>query len=672
MEFDLHYAEAFATSAGFVQALLAVLLWRHHHLQPRWGLRWVAMAMACSAVINLSAHYLITPFLLRGTFIRAPQPVSIFLFVCGYACLAALVVGLRGYTGRQRYRGRHEFLLLWPALLLAVILTIRAVPLIGDLSSVGVFLYCAWLVAQASRTEQQADHRLLCMVLCVQPITLALLLGMGVEVALARYFAALPFTLIGVALLSISLNRLRDSLACELAARTAADTALQQQQQQMLATLEAEVERRTAQLQAAQQELCISEQRLRAVLDTTGDGIWDWDIRQGSMYNNARWAEIFGYPAQEGRHQVSVFIEHLHAEERAGVQAAIEHSLASGQPYCHEHRMRKCDGSIIWVHDRGDVTERDASGQPLRMIGSVADITERKLASLALAQAKADGDASNRELQQALNHLKQTQEHLLQSEKLAALGGLVAGVAHELNTPIGNTLTTASTLLDHVCEMARASAGGTLRKTQLNDFLANSREAAELIQRNADRASHLIASFKQVAVDQTSMLRRQFRLAAVVHDAISMVALNLKRQPIHIDIDVADGIELDSFPGPLEQTLANLLQNAAIYGLLGRDSLRISVRARPDPQRPASHVLLEFADDGAGMSADTAQRAFDPFFTTRFGQGGSGLGLYIVYNLVRGALGGDITLNSAPDAGTHFTLTLPLYGPEPQASTSAG
>ncbi len=793
MNLDLNYAEAFATSAGFVQGLLAVLLWRHHQRQTRWGLRWIAAAMACSAIINLSAHRLITPFLVHGALIGAPKPVALFLLLTGFACLSALTVGLRAYTGRQRYSSLKEFLLLWPVLLLIVVLLARQFALVGDLCSVAIFLYCAWQAAQAARSERHAGHQLLCVVLCIQPLSLTAMLAYGMDAALVRYFSALPFTLVGVVLLSVSLNRLRDTLARELHARSVADAALREQQALLLTTLdllpepmalidldsagyldvnrrweqvfgyrkaevlgrtsaqlqifeapgltptlieqlaaagtlasierdcrlrdgqyltceisasqialhgrraaiwlirdisqrkrneaeirhlnttlEAQVERRTAQLQTAQHELRINEQRLRAVLDTTGDGIWDWDLREDSMYNNARWAEMFGYPAQEGQHAISTFMEHIHPDDRASVQAAIGHSLSSGETYCHEHRMLQCDGSLIWVHDRGDVTERDASGQPLRMIGSVADITERKLASLALTRAKADADASNRDLQQALDHLKQTQEHLLQSEKLAALGGLVAGVAHELNTPIGNTLTTASTLLDHVRSMLVASESGTLRKTQLTDFLANSREAAELIQRNADRASQLITSFKQVAVDQTSMLRRRFTLAEVVTDAVSMVALNLKRQPIQIDLQVPDSIELDSFPGPLEQTLANLLQNAAIHGLPGRSALQIRLSARPAAERPDSHVLLEFSDDGAGMSADTAQRAFDPFFTTRFGQGGSGLGLYIVYSLVHGALGGDIVLESAPGQGCRFLLTLPLTAPEPHPERVPG
>lgn len=665
MNLDLNYAEAFATSAGFVQVLLAALLWRQHSRQPSWGMHWLALSMACSALINLSAHYLITPFLISGVLNGPPRPIALFLFLTGFACLAALVVGIRAYTGRQRWRNHYEFLLLWPALLVLVLFSVGRIPLAGDLCSVAVFLYCAWQVAQAARSERHAGHALLCVVLCIQPITLILLLVSGVAVSLARYFSALPFTLIGVALLSISLNRLRHSLTRELAARLAAETALREQQQQMLAVLETEVQRRTAQLDIAQQELRISEQRLRAVLTTTGEGIWDWDIPRGSMFNNARWCEIFGYPAQEGQHAVALFTDLLHPEDRQQVQTALECSLSQNLPYSHEHRMLKRDGSLIWVHDRGAVTERDERGHALRMIGSLTDITERKLASLALAEAKQIAETSAGELQQALNHLKKTQEQLLQSEKLAALGGLVAGVAHELNTPIGNTLTTASTLLDHVRAMTRASEGGTLRKTQLTDFLANSREAAELIQRNADRASQLIASFKQVAVDQTSMLRRRFQLASVVNDAISMVALNLKRQPIQIDIDIPPQLELDSFPGPLEQILANLLQNAAIYGLLGRASLRISVTARALDQH---QVELIFADDGAGMSAETAQRAFDPFFTTRFGQGGSGLGLYIVYNLVHGALGGDITLHTAPAAGARFSIVLPLQAPEPHSS----
>ena len=180
-----------------------------------------------------------------------------------------------------------------------------------------------------------------------------------------------------------------------------------------------------------------------------------------------------------------------------------------------------------------------------------------------------------------------------------------------------------------------------------------------MLERNLARAAELIGNFKQVAVDQISMRRRRFDLRQVCEEVLSTLQPKLRRHPHRVEVDVPAGILLDSYPGPFEQVLTNFLLNSVIHGLAGREDGVMTIRAAVDADR----VRIDYLDNGGGMDAAAASRAFDPFFTTRLGQGGSGLGLYIVHNLVTGALGGSIDLHTAPGEGIHFSLLLPLEAP---------
>jgi two-component system, NtrC family, sensor kinase len=263
---------------------------------------------------------------------------------------------------------------------------------------------------------------------------------------------------------------------------------------------------------------------------------------------------------------------------------------------------------------------------------------------------------TNAELEQSLESLKMTQDDLVRSEKLAALGALVAGVAHELNTPIGNGLLAASALADHVRTFEREAAGG-LRKSALDGHLAEVHQAAEILLRNLGRAVDLVSSFKQVAVDRASSQGRQFMLDEVVTEIMLTLWPSLKKSGVAITHDVPPGIQMRSYPGALGQVVTNLVNNAVIHGFGGMQGGCVAVSARP---RDDGWVELEVRDDGAGIAPEHLGRIYDPFFTTKLGKGGSGLGLNIVYNLVHGVLDGRIAVHSEIGKGTVFTVTLPL------------
>ena len=262
---------------------------------------------------------------------------------------------------------------------------------------------------------------------------------------------------------------------------------------------------------------------------------------------------------------------------------------------------------------------------------------------------------ANAELEQSIVSLQQTQDDLVRSEKLAALGALVAGVAHELNTPIGNGVLAASSLLDHARIFERDSATG-LRKSALDAHLAEVKQAGEILLRNLNRADDLVASFKQVAVDRESSQARRFVLDEMIAEIMLTLWPTLKKSGVRIEHEIPAGIVMDSYPGPLGQVVTNLVNNAVIHGLDGVEQGGIEVRAA---LLDADSLELTVSDNGQGIAPDRLGRIYDPFYTTKLGKGGSGLGLNIVYNTVHGVLGGRIAVHSQLGKGTRFTVTLP-------------
>jgi len=256
--------------------------------------------------------------------------------------------------------------------------------------------------------------------------------------------------------------------------------------------------------------------------------------------------------------------------------------------------------------------------------------------------------------------LLKAQQILISQEKLAALGSLVAGIAHELNTPIGNSLLTATTLQEQSVLFLRKLTENTLKRSDLNQFTESINNANELLLRNLMNASDLISSFKQVSVDQTSQMRREFNLRKTTLEVIRTLHNLIHKHGQTLEIDIPDDIELNSFPGPYGQILSNLINNAILHAFEHRENGSMLLRAHKIPD---NQVQIIFSDNGKGIEAQDLRRIFDPFFTTKLGQGGSGLGLSIVHNLVTTIMHGDITVDSTPGLGTRFTINLPLSPP---------
>jgi signal transduction histidine kinase len=266
-----------------------------------------------------------------------------------------------------------------------------------------------------------------------------------------------------------------------------------------------------------------------------------------------------------------------------------------------------------------------------------------------------------KELESAIETLHRAQDELVHSEKLAALGRVVAGVAHELNTPIGNSVLVATSLGSKAQAMASLVEGGTMRRSELTAYVSACLEGTSMLEHNLGRAHHLIQSFKQVAVDQTSDRRREFDLKIMLEE-IAITLQPLLRNTEHpLLLDIPEGIVMNSYPGPLGQIINNFVNNALLHGFDGRAQGGMSIVARLAAD---AAVEICFSDTGNGMAPEHLKRIFDPFFTTRLGQGGSGLGLNIVYNQVTHILGGSVQVSSELGKGTQFTLLLPLIAPE--------
>jgi signal transduction histidine kinase len=287
----------------------------------------------------------------------------------------------------------------------------------------------------------------------------------------------------------------------------------------------------------------------------------------------------------------------------------------------------------------------------------------------AIAKRKAENElrASKERAEKALEDLREAQQNLIAAEKLAALGGLVAGVAHEVNNPIGISLTVASSFARRCDDFAKEVAAGPLRRSRLDEFLDGGKDAASQLVANLQRAGELVQSFKQVAVDRSHADRRQFDLRESTDQIIASLRPVLKKSQIALTVDVPAGILMDSYPGSYGQVLTNLFLNSVIHAFPDGRAGSVIVEARP----VRDDVDIFVSDDGVGMSDEIQRRALDPFFTTRRNEGGTGLGLHIIFNLVTQQLGGRLTFESRLGWGTRFRITIPRIAPGETPSMQA-
>lgn len=278
-----------------------------------------------------------------------------------------------------------------------------------------------------------------------------------------------------------------------------------------------------------------------------------------------------------------------------------------------------------------------------------------------VAAAKERTDAANVHLQMTVEELHRTRESLVQSEKLASLGVMVAGLSHELNTPIGNALLAGTSLKAKLDDLHGRFLSGGMTKSALQQFFDEAPAACELFIRSTTTAATLITNFKQWAADQATGARHAFALKDLVNDCVGATLSDTSDMQLNVSLNVPDHIKMESFPATLEQVLKHVLTNSVVHGFEGRTSGHITISAHQEPGTPA-YVSIEVEDDGCGIEPAHLQHLFDPFYTTRMGRN-SGIGLNVVYRLVVNVLGGEVKVHSRPQEGTRFILRLPMTAP---------
>lgn len=285
----------------------------------------------------------------------------------------------------------------------------------------------------------------------------------------------------------------------------------------------------------------------------------------------------------------------------------------------------------------------------------IKNILHREDLEETVAQKTAELKRKNRELTATIQRLNETREQLITSEKMASLGKLVAGVAHEINTPVGSSLTGITHLSSQTAAIAALLESDELSREELDEYLHESRESGRLIEQELRRASQLIRSFKQVSADRSSQMRRIFDVKDYLQDIVLSMRNLLKKRRVQLILDCPGGIILDSYPGSFSQILNNLIMNSLVHAYNDEDTGIMTIRIREE----AGDLLLVFSDDGRGIPERDRKKIFDPFFTTAHDRGGTGLGLNIVYNIVTNTLGGQILCESREREGTSFTIRFP-------------
>jgi len=259
-------------------------------------------------------------------------------------------------------------------------------------------------------------------------------------------------------------------------------------------------------------------------------------------------------------------------------------------------------------------------------------------------------------LQHNVDELHSVQQSLIEAEKMAALGGLVAGISHEINTPLGIALTAITHNQDHLISIDKHLKDKTLKRSLLKESIKSQQHGFRIILKNLDRANNLIGHFKQVAVDQASENLREIYIYEYIQEIVDSMYSLLKDKNIHIHFQGLEGVKVNTYPGPIYQIISNFINNSILHGFESQEEGNITVAVSVSKQK----VTLRYIDDGIGMNEEMLKKIYEPFVTSKRNRGGSGLGMNIVYNLVTQVLEGDIDCQSAPDEGIEINISFPV------------
>lgn len=396
-------------------------------------------------------------------------------------------------------------------------------------------------------------------------------------------------------------------------------------------------------------------EKYQAIFQELPVGIFRSTISGRFIEVNQTLAELFGYPGPEEMIDevrdipVDLYVD---PDIRKGIIDSVEQNAGMRR---FEVDYKRRDGSRFPARLLLQVV-REETGLVRYIEGIVEDISEEK-------ETEARIRAYQTDLEQMVadrtRELENTRQQLIDAERMASLGSLMGGIAHEINNPVGVALTAGTNLASRTAALRASFNAGELTKSELDHFIENADESAQIVARNLERARGFISDIKQVAVDQSSEQRRRFNLSEYIKVILSSLKPLLRRSPVEVQLDCREDIQIESYPGALSQVMTNLIMNSLTHAFEERESGIISITARVKK----GNLVLILADDGIGMSEEIQKRVFEAYFTTKRDRGGSGLGLHIVATTVKEVLGGEIELESAPDAGSRFTIIFPLSPP---------
>jgi len=405
------------------------------------------------------------------------------------------------------------------------------------------------------------------------------------------------------------------------------------------------------------------KQRLELSLWASGDELWDWDLIKNKVYRYTVVSRIDYGDGKSGED-----IDFIHVDDQVALNAKIDACLNKGvDSYELAVRVKDFFGNWCWVLDRGKVVSRDENGKVTRIAGSMRDIEELKQHEDSLQELNekleqkvalrtAEISKKNDALEGAMSKLEIAQEELIESEKMASLGNLVAGISHEINTPLGIAMTAITHNQDCLIEMQNKLDNKTLSQDDLVQSNNNQKEGYRLILKNLDRANHLIASFKQVAVDQSSETQREIELTEYIHEVMNSVKPLFNKKAIDVVIHGPEKLAINTYPGPIYQIITNLVNNSVLHAFEHQETGEIRIEISILEGR----ICVNYFDNGKGMDLYMLKHIFDPFVTSKRNQGGSGLGMNIVYNLVTQVLKGEIKCFSSPESGFEVKIYFPV------------
>lgn len=402
-------------------------------------------------------------------------------------------------------------------------------------------------------------------------------------------------------------------------------------------------------------ELKLAEQKeiFETLFNESMDGLSVFDGQKYVDCNKA-FLRMFGFSSKDeviGIHPKDISPE-FQADGRSSKEAAKELIFKS---------LDKGSTRFEWIHCKKDrtnfwteviITKVNLKGVDV-IYAVIRDISEKKALELELYERNTELDLSNSHLELMIEDLKQTQEQLVESEKMASLGSLVAGVAHEINTPVGVGLMGITQFMEETKAISSHYQNGELTENSFEDYLKSANELSNIVHKNLERTAQLVRGFKQIAVDQTSEEERLINLREYLEEVVFSLGSMTRKANTQITIDCPDDINVVTNPGLISQVVTNLIVNSMVHGFSERGSGEITIKVREEEQ---NYVVMTYQDNGKGISDDILPKIFDPFFTTNRANGGTGLGLNVTYNIVKNALGGSIECQSKPNQGVQFTI----------------